>query len=177
MTIALLAPCLAAALRPSLQNAVIELGQRLGFDIVVVNEHTCCGLTVWQAGQTTAAREAAIRTVRLFGDFEAVVTTSPACLRMIKQVSPQILAGGEEGARARQLAERSYTWSDFLVQKTSPQQRRFHFDGSLAYFRACTSTDDSAVLALLAEIAGARVITDATRPVLRFQRQSAVATA
>ena len=100
--------------------------------------------------------------MRLFSDFEAVVTTSPVCLRTIKLGRRKNPSRGRRGSQGQEAGRRSYTWDDFLLRKTSPHQRRFHFEGSLVYFRACTSADDSAVLALLAETIGACVITDAT---------------
>ncbi|MCO6452435.1 MAG: (Fe-S)-binding protein [Caldilineales bacterium] len=160
MTVALLAPCLATAIRPSLQSAVVTLGQKLGLDIVVVEQHTCCGLTAWQAGQVGAAQDAVIRTVRLFQEFEATLTTSSACLRMLRQVTPGLLAGGEWAGEARKLAGRSFSLGEFLLQNTTVQERNVRFSGSVAYFHPCTADDDRSSLALLAETNGITSLTE-----------------
>ena len=115
MPLALHATCTAQAFRPSVTNAMLQLGNRLGLDLSVPNGQTCCGLPAWDAGLMAEARTAARQTLAAFAGYDAVVTPSTSCLKMLRQDIPNLLAGEPDAAAAQALAARSSTWADYLV--------------------------------------------------------------
>jgi len=158
MTIALLASCLAQAFRPGLTESIRKLGSSLGLDLVVPKAQTCCGLTAWDAGQLGAARAAARRTLHTFASYDSVVTPSPACLRMVQEHIPALLDGQPEAAEAQELAARSTTWLNFLVNYDGIGQLRLTYDGQIALFTPCTDADGDGVRRLLTNVAGVSLV-------------------
>ncbi len=160
MAIALLATCTAGAFRPGLTNAILRHGHALGLDLIAPSAQTCCGLPAWDAGQNGPALAAARHTLRVFAGFDAIVTPSPACLRMLRHHLPLLLAGQPEAADARALAAHSFTWLDYLANHVDPSQIDLSFPGKIAYFPPCTQTDDASARQLLGRIRNATLLPD-----------------
>ncbi|MCP4167171.1 MAG: (Fe-S)-binding protein [Chloroflexi bacterium] len=162
MSIAVHATCTAQAFRPNLAKSIMTLGSRLGLDLSVPKAQTCCGLTAWDAGQIEAARDAACQIIKVFADYEMVVTPSPACLHMFHEHIPSILADHVQAGRARSLAGRTKTWETYLADTGYLAELNLQFEGRIAYFRPCREEDNYAVRQILASIKGASLLADAT---------------
>jgi len=168
MTIAVHTPCWAQAFRPSITTAITGLGQRLDLDLAIPGGQTCCGLPAWEAGQRDAALEAARRTVRIFRDYERVVTSSPACLRMMQEHIPALLRDHPEAEAAQALSERSSGWCDFLVQNVGAERLGLHFEGEITYYPPCRQGNDDSIRRLLANIRHATLLPDPTHQCCGF---------
>ena len=177
MTVALLTTCWGHAFRPNLTPSILALGQQRGVDIVAPVGQTCCGLPAWDAGQREAARVAARNLLRIFAGYEAILTASPGCLRMVREHIPALLAspGGKgmprgyagdmssEAVDALAMAGRCHDWLAYLVQQTGFDGRDFAFDGKIVYFRSCQQIDGSnempaTITAILEQVQGARLL-------------------
>lgn len=163
MTLALLSSCTATAFRPGLTAAILKLARDLGLDLVVPKAQSCCGLPAWNAGQPSAALAAAQHTLRTFGDYETVVTASPACLQMLRQHIPALLAGQPQAAAALSLAGRSLSWLDFLSQDGHLDRLDLAFSGKIALFVPCSQADDRPLRQILARIRNAAILPDPVR--------------
>ena len=151
MTIALLPSCWAQAFRPQLAEAILKTAAALELDMVA-RPHACCGLPAWSAGEMAGAAEAARHTVHAFEGYDAVIAGSTACLRMIREHIPSLLADSEYVGAALDLAKRTRTWGDFLVQSGKIERLDLRFEGRILYFRPCTSSDNEAVSTILQRI-------------------------
>lgn len=161
--IALFATCQAQAFRPNLVRACLDLGRGLGLDLRAPKAQTCCGLMAWDAGQNEAVADAARLLLRVFDNFDAIIAPSPACLRMVRQHIPILLAGQPEASAAQALASRSFTFCEYLVQIGAINQLDLRFSGKIAFFPPCTADDDSAARQILGRIAGAELVPDPIR--------------
>jgi len=168
MTIAIHTPCWAQAFRPSITTSIMRLGRRLGLDLAIPGGQTCCGLPTWEAGHGDAALEAARRTVRIFQDYERVVSPSPACLRMMREHIPTLLRDHPEAKAARALSERSSAWCDYLVQEVGVEHLGLQFEGKIAYYPPCQQKDDTSVRRLLASIRHATLLPDPSQQCCGF---------
>ena len=162
MRTALHATCTAQAFRPSVTNAMLQLGNRLGLDMSLPKGQTCCGLPAWDAGLMAEARTAARQTLTAFAGYDAVVTPSTSCLKMLRQHIPSLLADELDATAAQALAASSSTWADYLVENVGLAQLDIRFNGRIAFFCPCQQDDDSAVRHILAHIRGATVLPDPT---------------
>ncbi len=168
MPIAVHSPCWAQASRPSITASILQLGQRLDLDLIAPKGQTCCGLPAWEAGQRDAATEAATRTLRIFRDYEWVVTSSPSCLRMMREHIPALLRDRPEEEDAKALAGRSVAWCDYLVQEIGVERLGLRFEGKIAYYPPCQQENDIPVLRLLASIRHATLLPDPTHQCCGF---------
>ncbi len=162
MTIAIQAPCWAQAFRPSITQSISDLGRRLDLDLSIPKAQSCCGLPAWEAGHTSAAVDAARQTLRVFEDFETIVSPSSSCLRMIREHIPALLHGHPEADRARSLAGRSISLCGYLSQDVGVESLKLRFDGRIVFYPSCQQDDEQSVRLMLANVLGATLLPDPT---------------
>ncbi len=156
--IALHVPCLAQARRPTLPRAMRAVGDALGWEQGVPQKQTCCGLPAWEAGFDEEAREAARRTVHLFWEAEATLTPSAACYVMLTRRMPELLAQDPVAELALTLAQKTWTWSDFVAEKGGIDPERLHFPGRVMLLDSCSHRFSDAFRAMLAAIPGLKLV-------------------
>lgn len=152
--IALHIPCLAQARRPQLLRAMREVGEALGWRQTIPRGQTCCGLPAWQAGFEDAARDAARRTVHLFRQADVVLTPSAACLTMLTQRIPELLAHDPEAGGALALARKTRLWSDAVAAERDVLLPKLHFSGRALMLGSCSHGFSDDFRALIAAIPG-----------------------
>jgi L-lactate dehydrogenase complex protein LldE len=104
MRVALFITCFNDTLFPSVGRAVVELLERLGHEVDVPLEQTCCGQMHANTGYGEEGRRLAARFERVFAGAEAVVSPSASCVGMVREHCPAV-------------AERVYELSEFLVDR------------------------------------------------------------
>ena len=160
--IALLITCLGDVLRPSAGRATVDLLRRLGHDVVFPQDQTCCGQPMYNSGFSELAKAQAQHTIRVFEDFERVVTPSGSCAAMVKVEYPHLLQGEPQWhERAEQLASRTFELTDFLVNQLGVTDVGAKYEGRVAVHFAChlrmlNQTDE--VDRLVSNVAGAKLI-------------------
>lgn len=138
MQLSLMITCLGDCLRPSAGKAVVRLLQRLGHTIDFPAAQTCCGQPMYNSGYADLAREQAKHTIRVFAGDQPMVTPSGSCAAMVKVEYPHLLEGeGEWHAKAVDLANRTFEFSDFLVNQLKVVDVGAKFSGKVAYHFAC----------------------------------------
>lgn len=118
MRVQLFATCLVDSLFPEVGEAVIEVLARAGAEAWFPDGQTCCGQPALNAGFRPEARSLAIRTLDVFAGEEPVVVPSGSCTDMIRHRFPELLSDDPRLLeRARELASRTYEFSEFLVDR------------------------------------------------------------
>jgi glycolate oxidase iron-sulfur subunit len=88
--VALLQGCAQKCLRPQINDAAIRLLTRLGVEVVLVGNETCCGALTHHLGAETEALASARHDIDLWSDeidrngLDAIVVTASGCGTMIK---------------------------------------------------------------------------------------------
>ncbi len=117
MTIALFITCLTDHYDPRTGIAVVKVLEHLGRRVVFPKAQTCCGQPLFNNGYHADARDLARRMVRVFSEFETVVTPSASCASMIREYYPSLFApGSKDRADAEALAKRTYEFIEYLVK-------------------------------------------------------------
>lgn len=130
--------CLGDVIRPAAGKAVVRLLRRLGHTIDFPEVQTCCGQPMYNSGYADLAREQAKHTIRVFAGDQPVVTPSGSCAAMVKVEYPHLLEGDDEWhAKAVDLANRTFEFSDFLVNQLQVVDVGAVFRGKVAYHFAC----------------------------------------
>ena len=78
MTIALFITCLTETFYPRSGIAVVKVLEHLGHRVVFPQAQTCCGQPMFNNGYHDDARDLARRFIRVFDEFETIVTPSAA---------------------------------------------------------------------------------------------------
>ena len=123
---ALFPTCVVDAVAPEVGLATARVLGRLGTEVHVPAEATCCGQPAWNAGHAEAAAQVARTTLRALAssDAEAIVVPAGSCATMIRVFWRELfeLAGTDEDRRqAEQVAARTYEFSEFLDASGAPE--------------------------------------------------------
>ena len=93
---------------------------------------------MFNSGYAELAREQARHTIRVFEGEQPVVVPSGSCAAMVKVEYPHLLEGDDEWRpRAIALAERTFEFSDFLVNRLKVVDVGAKYEGKVAFHFAC----------------------------------------
>jgi len=131
--------CLVDTFYPNIAEAVVRVLNRAGVRVDVPDGQTCCGQPTFNAGMRDKARPAAEHTIRIFEQSsEPVVVPSGSCAAMLRHGYLELFRDDPEWLpRARALAERTYEFSEFLVDQLNITRLNSRFPGKLAYHSSC----------------------------------------
>ncbi len=138
-TIQLFITCLVDTLYPQVGEAVVRVFQRLGGQVIFPKNQTCCGQPAFNAGERKPARDMAAHMIRCFeAQPHPVVTPSGSCAAMLRHSYLELFAGEPEWLeRARALAQRTYEFSEYLVDVLGVSDVGAQFAGPVAYHASC----------------------------------------
>lgn len=138
-TIQLFVTCIVDTIYPEVGEAVVEVLERAGVQVEFPPGQTCCGQPAFNAGMREQARQMAIQTIQAFeGTSGPVVIPSGSCTAMIRHSYLELFADDSQWLpRARALAERSYEFTEFLVDVLGATDLGSHFSGLIAYHESC----------------------------------------
>ena len=109
--------CLIDMFFPEVGESVVRVLRRAGVELDFPAGQTCCGQPLFNTGFRRAARPQAARTLEVLeGRSRPVIVPSGSCAGMIRQGYLELFHDDAEMlARARRLAERTFEFSEFLV--------------------------------------------------------------
>jgi L-lactate dehydrogenase complex protein LldE len=138
-TVQLFVTCIIDTLYPEMGEAVVRVLQKAGVNVSFPPGQTCCGQPAFNAGLRADARKMAIQTIRAFETYPGpVVIPSGSCTAMIRHSYPELFAGDLHWLpRALALAERTYEFTEFLVDVLGVTDLGAVFTGRLTYHSSC----------------------------------------
>lgn len=140
MRIQLFATCLIDSLFPELGQAVVQVLADAGVEVDFPAEQTCCGQPALNVGLPAEARALAIQTIKVLSDDAPVVVPSGSCTEMLRHRYPELLADDPTwSGPARRLAERTYEFSQFLVDQLLVADFGAEIPAMVAYHPSCHS--------------------------------------
>jgi L-lactate dehydrogenase complex protein LldE len=168
----LLVTCLVDHFSPETADAVVQVLEREGVEVIVPRDQTCCGQPACNAGARPDAIAMARHTIAVLErDPAPVVIPSGSCTDMLVHQAPALLAPDPAwAARARAVAGRTYEFTQFLVDVlgvTCPALSAgdgvtCRGGGTLAYHACCHGLRglgiDAQPRQLLAHLPGADVV-------------------
>lgn len=138
-TVQLFVTCLVDSFFPQTGEAVVSIFRRLGINVDFAPEQTCCGQPQFNAGLRRDARAIAEHTIKVFENTTGdIVTPSGSCTHMFRHNYPELFEGDALWLpRAKALAERTYEFTEYLVDKLNITDLGATWDGSLTYHPSC----------------------------------------
>ena len=163
-TVQLFVTCLVDSFFPQTGEAVVDILHRLGIGVDFAPNQTCCGQPQFNAGLRKDARAIAEHTIRVFENTTGnIVTPSGSCAHMFRHNYPELFEGDSLWLpRAKALAERTYEFTEYLVDKLNVTDLGARWDGALTYHPSCHTLRginvDRQPRTLLAKVQGATLI-------------------
>jgi L-lactate dehydrogenase complex protein LldE len=137
--IQLFVPCLTDSFFPQTGEAVVDIFHRLGISVDFARDQTCCGQPQFNAGLRTDARAVAEHTIRVFEQTSGdIVTPSGSCAHHFRHNFLELFEGDSVWhPRAKTLAERTFEFTEYLVDKLDVTDLGARWDGMLTYHPSC----------------------------------------
>lgn len=138
-TVQLFVTCIIDTLYPETGEAVVRVLQRAGARVSFPPGQTCCGQPAFNAGMREQARGMAIHTIKTFEPYPgAVVVPSGSCASMIRHSYAELFADDPVWLpRSLALAERTFEFSEYLVDVLGVTDLNSRFEGKLTYHSSC----------------------------------------
>ena len=131
--------CLVDRFYPGVGDAVVSVLERLGLEVIVPSDQTCCGQPAFNGGFVRDAAAMAKQTIDvLTARPDPVIVPSGSCADMIVNHYPELFQDDEQyGPRARDLAARTFEFSQFLVDVLGVTPPACPDGPRLAYHASC----------------------------------------
>ena len=135
--VALLMGCVQSVLDPGINAATLRLLTRLGYEVVVSGEETCCGSLTHHMGKETDALARARRSVDQWTDAEvdSVIITASGCGTTIKDYGHMLRLDSAYAGKAQAISAKAKDVTEFLAGENLPQAK---MSMRLAYHSACS---------------------------------------
>lgn len=138
MKVSLFITCLADQLYPEVGESVVRLLHRHGCEVDFPEMQTCCGQPAFNSGYQDEAREVARQWIRAFEHSDYIVSPSGSCTGMVHHYYPDLFKDEPEWHRkAVALIERTYEFSQFLVQVLGVSDLDAKFPHKVTYHPSC----------------------------------------
>jgi L-lactate dehydrogenase complex protein LldE len=138
-TVQLFVTCIIDTLYPETGEAVVRVLEKAGVKVSFPPGQTCCGQPAFNAGLRQQARRMAIQTLQAFEKYPGpVVVPSGSCAAMIRHSYLELFAGDLEWLpKARQLAERTYELTEYLVDVLGVIDLGVQLNQRITYHSSC----------------------------------------
>ncbi len=118
MKVALFVTCVNDGLFPETPKAMVQVLERLGHEVVLPTEQTCCGQMHLNAGYRQEGLELAQRFRQIFQEYDVIVSPSASCVGTVRELyrdSAQALGDSALEAELVEIASRVFEFSEFLT--------------------------------------------------------------
>ncbi|HET7579147.1 MAG TPA: (Fe-S)-binding protein [Bacillales bacterium] len=140
MKVSLFITCLGEIFYPGVGKDVVEILERLGCEVDFPKGQTCCGQPAYNSGYRKDAAKAAKTMIKAFGGAEYVVAPSGSCAAMFREYENLFEQEPEWQARAKELGEKTYEFSQFLVDVLKVEDVGARFPAKATYHTSCHMT-------------------------------------
>jgi L-lactate dehydrogenase complex protein LldE len=141
MKVSLFVTCLVDGLYPKVAEAMAKILARYGVKLEFPEVQTCCGQPAFNSGYWDEARGGAITLLDAFEDSDFVVSPSGSCVGMIHHHYPKLFEDDPVLLdRAHRLAEKSFEFSQFLVNVLGVKDLGAYFPHKVTYHPSCHGT-------------------------------------
>jgi L-lactate dehydrogenase complex protein LldE len=133
LRIALFVTCIGDAVAPEVGKATVAVLERLGHEVMFPAGQTCCGQMHMNSGYRKEALALAQRFVRVFGEYDTIVSPSSSCVGMVRHLYPELAP--ELGA----IGGRVFELSELLVGRLGVTDVGASFPERVTYHPTCHS--------------------------------------
>ena len=138
MRVSLFVTCLVDQLFPQVGLSAVKILKRLGVAVDFDTGQTCCGQPAFNSGYVDEATSVARSFLQTYKDAGPIVVPSGSCATMIKVFLPGLFeVGSAERQLAKDIAERTYEFSYFLVSVLGKDTTGARFPEVVTYHDSC----------------------------------------
>ena len=137
-SVAIFVTCIVDQLFPKAGMAMVDVLERLGFDVEFRSAQTCCAQPAFNSGYQDEARAVALHFIDTFADAETIVVPSGSCTSMITHHYADLFAGDSKTMeRVNALTPRVFEFSQFLLGQPNLDSLAARFPHKVTYHDSC----------------------------------------
>jgi L-lactate dehydrogenase complex protein LldE len=137
-TVSLFIQCLVDGIYPQVGEAMVHIFRKLGISMTCPTRQTCCGQPAFNSGFRREARIAAKRFIEIFETADTIVCPSGSCVTMVRHHYAELFKDDAFWElRARQVADRTYELTEYLVDIMGVDDLGAQYDGKVTYHDSC----------------------------------------
>jgi L-lactate dehydrogenase complex protein LldE len=134
MRVGLFIPCYIDQFYPRVGLATLELLERQGLEVDFPEQQTCCGQPMANAGFHNDARPLAERFLRVFADYDYVVSPSGSCVAMVRHHYEQVLG---RSTWLELVSHKTYELCEFFTDVLKVDRLTGSFPHQVGLHQAC----------------------------------------
>jgi L-lactate dehydrogenase complex protein LldE len=163
MKVQLFIPCFVDQLYPQTAFNMVKVLEKAGCTVSYNTNQTCCGQPAFNAGFWDDAREVCSKFIK---DFSAtndyVVAPSASCVGFVRNYYTTIFENTADLNALKRLQERTYEFSDFMVNVLKVENVGAHFNAKATYHDSCAGLRECKIKqeprTLLANVKGLELV-------------------
>ncbi|CAI6029894.1 (Fe-S)-binding protein [Cohnella sp. JJ-181] len=140
MKVSLFITCLGDAIYPRVGEAMVRVLSQYGVSLEFPRLQTCCGQPAFNSGYWQEARASAKTILDAFEDSDFVISPSGSCTGMIHHYPKLFESDPFQLARAERLRDKSYEFTQFLVNVLGVTDVGARFPHKVTYHPSCHGT-------------------------------------
>jgi L-lactate dehydrogenase complex protein LldE len=130
--------CIVDSVYPQVGQSMVRVLDHLGVSMHYPPDQTCCGQPAFNSGYRSEARAAAKRFIEIFEDAETIVCPSGSCVSMVRNHYVDLFENDVRWLeRARHVAEKTFEFSEFLVDVLKVEDVGASFEKRITYHDSC----------------------------------------
>lgn len=146
--------CLVDLFVPEAGLDAVTLLEKAGVRVHFPEAQTCCGQPAYTSGQPEKAREVARQQLKLFPKPWPIVLPSGSCAGMMRHHYPTLFAGTEDQTLAEAVSQRTWEFSEFLVEVLKVRLTDIGEPTSVALHTSCSARRETGALAATRSLLG-----------------------
>lgn len=130
--------CIVDQLFPKIGMAMVDVLERIGYEVDFPEEQTCCGQPAFNTGYRDETRDVARHFLKVFRDSEYIVVPSGSCTSMITHQYEELFQDEPEWLEAtRAIAPRVWEFSKFLLEVAGVEDVGAQLDSVVTFHDSC----------------------------------------
>ncbi len=139
MNVQIFIPCFIDQLYPNIAFNMVKVLEKAGCTVYYNTNQTCCGQPAFNAGFWGEAKDVCKKFINDFNGADYVVAPSASCVGFVRNYYGNLFENSAQQQQVKSLAERTFEFSDFLVNVLKVEYLGAEFVGKVTYHDSCAA--------------------------------------
>jgi L-lactate dehydrogenase complex protein LldE len=139
MNVQIFIPCFIDQLYPNVAFNMVKVLEKAGCNVFYNTNQTCCGQPAFNAGFWGEAKDVCKKFINDFSGADYVVAPSASCVGFVRNYYGKLFENSAQQHQVKALAERTFEFSEFLVNVLKVENLGAEFIGKATYHDSCAA--------------------------------------
>ena len=139
MNVQIFITCFIDQLYPNIAFNMVKVLEKAGCTVYYNTNQTCCGQPAFNAGFWGEAKDVCKKFINDFSGADYVVAPSASCVGFVRNYYGKLFENSAQQQQVKSLSERTFEFSDFLVNVLKVEDLGAEFVGKATYHDSCAA--------------------------------------